>query len=178
MVDKALTFLTAYLNEQLKLSFGVNEKLIIMGNPKLDDDTFENKITIALLNIEEETMVKPSVRRDSGVVEQKIPSQLNLQLLIASNFGESNYLEGLKLLSFLIKILRQNPVFAKQNFPNIEHPIERLMLENSNVSLAELSQIWLAMGANLSPSVVYKMRVLGGTDEMIERRITGFNQVL
>lgn len=174
MIHKALTFLTDYLNEQFKVAFEVNEALVVMGNPKGEVagvDDFENKIVISLVNIQEEMAVKPRVRRDSVMVEQEKPLGLNLQLLISANFRKSNYLEGLRLLSFVVNILHQTPHFSKTTFPNLKDPIEQLAMEMSNISTEELSQIWQAMGANLSPSLVYKMRILGVSNSRVERRI-------
>jgi hypothetical protein len=179
MISKALTFLTEFLNDELKLSFGLDDKLVIPSSLINPDGSIaqkiENKIVISVINMEHETYMKSpnTLKTDGSTTFGKIapPVYLNLYLLVSANYESSKYLEAFKILSTVITLFQANPYFTKQQHPNMPDPLERLTLEIYNIPITELSHIWSGIGAKYVPSIVYKARMITLQEDKIKKEI-------
>ena len=178
MVPEAITFLTNYLNQQLKSSFQLHTEPVVAGRLNTSDGTsnvaIEDRIVISLINLEQEASMKQATdytTRD-GHPGNKIeaPISLNLYLLISGNYN-SNYMEALKMLSEVIRLLHNTPLFTNQEFPEMPKPLAKLTLENINIPLAELGHIWSGMGVKYVPSIVYRMRVITMHENTIQKEL-------
>lgn len=179
MISKALTFLTDYLNQELKMAFGLDQDLVLASSLINPDGTIaeniENKIIISVINMEHETYMKSlsNYKTDGGNVLGKIgmPVYLNLYVLVSANYSSNNYLEAFKILSAVISSLQANPYFTKQENPGMQDPLTKLTLEIYNIPITELSHIWSGIGAKYVPSIVYKMRMITLQDDKIKKEI-------
>jgi hypothetical protein len=178
MISKALSFLTGYLNRELRMTFGLDDDLVVASNlTKMDGrvaDNVNNKIVLSVINIEQETSVKSGFHiKAEGSSRNKVnpPLHLNIYLLVSVNFASNEYLEALRMLSAVIKTFQASSLFTKQSHPEISDPLEKLTLEIYNVPVNELSHIWNGIGAKYVPSTLYKMRMIAESDEKIKGEI-------
>ncbi|AFL81193.1 hypothetical protein Aeqsu_1713 [Aequorivita sublithincola DSM 14238] len=168
MIDKALSFITDFLNQELKRTCDISSNLVIASGLVNPDgsvsENIQNKIVISVINLENETFPKSldNFRTTASNTYDKTapPVYLNLYLLISANYDSSNYLESLKMLSTVITSFHSNSYFTKNEHPNMPSPLEKLTLEIYNVPITELSHIWNGFGAKYVPSVVYKLRMI------------------
>lgn len=179
MISKALTFITQILNQELKMSYGINDLVVASSlvNPDgSNPDITENKIVVSIINIERESsMPTTSYIKDGNKNYGSVaPSlHLNLYILVSANYNSSNYIEATKMLSTVIGILQANPLFTKQNYPSMQEPLEKLTFEIFNVPINELSHIWSGIGAKYMPSVIYKTRMVTIQNAIIKKEIPG-----
>src|SRR6185312_9533108 len=149
MIAKALSFISDYINKEIKLTFGLSDDKVIAGSLINPDgsvtDNIENKIIITLINLEHETATKYVGNVLNGGNNQygktAPPVYLNLFLLVSANYSASNYMEALKMLSAVIGIIQANPSFARSNFPDMDSSVEKLNFEIYNIPINELSHI-------------------------------------
>jgi len=181
MIAKAMTFLSDFLNHEIRLQYGFNNDTVIVGSLiNLDGsvtENIENKIVTSIINLEHETTVKSLgnyvTNEDNQFGKVAPPVYLNLYLLIAANYNSTSYLEALKMLSTVISIFQANPYFTKQRNPNMPDPLERLTLEIFNLPINELSHIWSGIGAKYVPSILYKVRMITIKEDMIKETVAG-----
>jgi len=178
MITKSLTFLTDFLNHELKISFGLDINPVVASSLINPDgsitDNIENKIVISVINMEHETYAKSqqNYKNDGNTYGKIAPAiHLNLYLLISANYSSNNYLEAFKILSEVISTLQANPYFTSQENPTMESPLTKLTLEIFNIPITELSHIWSGIGAKYVPSIVYKMRMITIQEGKIKKEI-------
>lgn len=179
MIDKALNIITDFLNQELKMVYGLSSDVVIVSSLVNPDGSvsknIENKIVVSVINIEQETFLKSlsNYKPTAGNLYGKVapPINLNLYLLISANYSSSNYLESLKMLSTVITSFQANPYFAKNEHPNMAALLEKLTLEIYNVPITELSHIWSSIGANYIPSIVYRARIITLQEDRIKKEI-------
>lgn len=181
MIAKALTFVTQFLNREIKMAHGIDEDRVIASSLINPDgsvtDNIENKIIISVINLEHETTVKSfknyvvDGNNDYGKVSP--PVYLNLYLLISANYDSGNYLEALKMLSTVIGVFQVNTLFTKQSHPDMQSPVDKLTFEIFNLPINELSHIWSGIGAKYVPSIIYKVRMITVQEDMIRKEVPG-----
>ena len=162
MIAQALTFISGFLNRQIKLAFGIDEDRVVVSSLINPDgtvtDNIENKIIISVINLEHETTVKSLNNYVAGGSDDfgktAPPVYLNIYLLIAANYDSGNYLEALKMLSSVIGVFQANTYFTRQKNPEMEPPLEKLTFEIFNLPINELSHIWNGIGAKYVPSIL------------------------
>jgi hypothetical protein len=184
MISKALSFLTGYLNRELRMTFGLDDDLVVASNlTKMDGrvaDNVNNKIVLSVINIEQETSVKSGFPvKAQGSTKKGIasPLHLNIYLMVSVNFASTEYLEALRMLSAVIKTFQASSLFTKQSHPEMSDSLEKLTLETYNIPVNELSHIWDGIGAKYIPSTLYKMRMITLTDTKIRNEIPGVTGV-
>ena len=184
MISKALSFLTGFLNRELRMTYGLDSDLVVARNlTKMDGrvaDNVNNKIVLSVINIEQETAVKsgfPTKAEGSSRNKVNPPLHLNIYLLVSANFASNEYLEALRMLSAVIETFQASSYFTKQSHPEMSDPLEKLTLEIYNVPVNELSHIWSGIGAKYVPSTLYKMRMITLTDTKIRNEIPGVTGV-
>lgn len=185
MLAKSLIFITKFLNKEIKMSFGINENRVIASSLINPDGSItsniENKIIVSVINLEHETTMKSMKNyiTDASGNYGKIapPVHLNLFLLISANYDSGNYLEAHKMLSAVISTFQANPFFTKQDYPEMEAPVEKLTFEIFNLPINELSHIWSGIGAKYVPSIIYKVRMMAMQQQLIQKEIPGITGI-
>ncbi len=168
MIDQALSFISGYLNQQIKMTYGLNEDLVVSGSLINPDgsitENMENRIVVSLINLEQETTVNLhgpySAAKNNQYVKTNPPIFLNLYLLVAANYDSGNYQEALKILSSVISVFQANSTYSSTEFPELPSSLEQLSFEIFNVPISELSHIWSGIGAKYVPSIIYKVRLI------------------
>lgn len=181
MIDKALSFISNQLNQEIKMTYGLTEDMVIAGSLINPDgsvtDNMENKIVLSLINLEHETTTKSLgnyiENNDHDFAAVAPPVYLNLYLLVSANYNSANYLEALKMLSTVIAIFQGTPVFEKSNFPDMDPSVQRLTFEIYNLPINELSHIWSGIGAKYVPSIIYKVRMITIQKNLIGASVPG-----
>lgn len=164
MISNILTTVVGELNENFKSKFRTSEDCVLISNFVNQDGSpvAENKdrIVCTLINIEEEPTLKSRSGRSSnpGVSTHGFT---NITIMFASFFYNENYVEGLKFISETISFFNSKPIFDQQNTPELESNIEKVLLEQTTLSIESLSHIYSMLGANHVPSVIYRIRILG-----------------
>lgn len=181
MIHSTLSFLSNELNEYLKIkSNDLDTIRILMSNVAIGTGTGteigipDNHLGMSLINIEEERVFKEqraSITNNEGLIEKRNPEiKLNLYILISANYQDSvaselstDYLEGLKQLSYVISFFQAKNVFTKDNSPalsNLDSPLEKLVVELYSYNFEQLNNFWSVLGTHYMPSVLYKVRVI------------------
>ena len=164
MIDVALKFLRDYLNQEIT----VPANPVVLGNITKDDDITNNKIHLSLIHIEEEKVLKEvnhQRRKLPGDIDYTTINpeiRLNLYILVTYQYTAKNYEEALKQLSSVITVLQGKYVFTKPDFmkPAYE-PLQQIVVDLFTQSIEQNNSMWQALGEKLSPSLLYKMRVVG-----------------
>jgi len=167
MIEDALNSLASELNEYLRLKHDLTEeKALVTGLVDIEGKTAvegENKITITLLHVEEESVLKSGVHSrqvDGQSVYANPPIHTNIYVLFSAFFASSNYGEALKYLSDVLAFFQGKYSFNRQNTPALPESIDKLLVEMYKTSFQELSHLWGMVGAKQLPSVIYKVRML------------------
>lgn len=175
MINDALTFLVAQLNEYLRSKMGVSglvvQKRLVKGDG--NEVTGETKVICQLVNIEEERIGKAQVPIASPVGSQ-FPTRnpelrVNLSVLFTAICpqdtqdllgDEEEYVTSIKMLSYVIQYFQYRHVFTTENSPSLPASIGNLIVELYPISLENQNYLWASLGAKYRPSVVYKARLI------------------
>lgn len=163
MIDIALKFLRDYLNQEITTPANP----VILANITKETDLENDKIHLSLLHIEEEKIgkevnhqrrVNPS---DQFYTTINPEIRLNLYVLFTYQYTAKNYEEALKQLSNVAITLQGKYIFGAADFmkPAYE-PLQQIVIDLFTQSIDQNSNMWQAMGEKLSPSLLYKMRVV------------------
>ena len=168
MIDAAISHIAGQLNQYLKRSFDLNEDIVVISNILEQDGTVasnvDNKLVMFLINVEKDTTpLRPRNSHTTGLDRSVIsypPIYLNLYLMVAGHFNGNNYPEALKFLSNTISFFQRRPVFDHENTPDLDHRIEKLVLDIENLNIKDLSTLWSAITGKYLPSIIYKVRMV------------------
>lgn len=163
MIDIALKFLKDYLNQEITSPANA----VVLGNITKSDDVTDGKIHLSLIQVEEEKVLKEvnHQRRmkpgDTFYTTVNPEIRVNLYVLVTYQYTGKNYEEALKQLSNVATILQGKYVFSKPDFmkPAYE-PLEHIVIDLYTQTIDQNSNMWQALGEKLSPSLMYKMRVV------------------
>lgn len=164
MIDVALKFLRDYLNQEI--TDPANST--VLGNITKESDITDNKIHLSLIQVEEEKVLKEVNHRRRAnptddfysIINPEI--RLNLYILITYQYSGKNYDEALKQLSNVVTILQGKYVFTKPDFIKEAYEVlQQITIELYTQTIDQNSNMWQALGEKLSPSLLYKMRVIG-----------------
>ena len=164
MIDTALKFLCDYLNQEITSPANP----VVLGNITKESDIQPDKIHLSLIHIEEERILKDVVYQkrlnpaDNFYTTINPEIHLNLYVLVTYQYTAAiNYTEALKQLGNVVTVLQGKFVFTKPDLlkPAYE-PLQQIVIELYSQSLDQSSNLWQAMGEKLSPSLLYKMRVV------------------
>ena len=168
MINSAIGHVTRQLNQYLGRTFSLNEDLALVSNIAEQDGTVavnvNNKVAVFLVNVEKDET--PGYFREQGCMsggENIItypPLHLNLFLMFSANFSGPNYPEALKFISHTIGFFQKNPVFTRQNSPDLDSRIDKLILDIENLNIKDLSSLWSIISGKYQPSVLYRVRML------------------
>ncbi len=129
------------------------------GGGDVDGEERNTSIIITLANIEEENTLKNNypIREQGGVLIGSKPVLfLNLYLLIAANFN--HYDEALKHIRYVLGFFQANQSLTF-SLPNIAEPCT-LTFNLHNISLENLNNLWVVMGGQYRPSLLYKTKLI------------------
>lgn len=187
MINKGLSFLKDQVNAYLRLrsNESLTDERVVMSNIVDVDQSDQmglpiNKIVLSLISLEEERVLKSQdhyVRTTDGRTQVVNPEiKLNLYVLFAAHFSNSNYDEALKFLGWVISYFQANSVFDSTSFPSLDPDIRRLVLELYTLPMEQQSQLWQSLGGKFLPSVMYKVRLLAFNEQMATGEITSISQ--
>ena len=171
MLDIALQFLKNELNSFIKLRTGSSTDIINLCQVVDETGKYAIKsetIGIALINIEEERVIKAQLSDYSSVNGQHLKREpelkLNLYVMIAANF--THYDVSLKYLSFALTYFQSHRFFSASEYPSLDPQIARLIVELQSLGYEQLNQIWAYIGGKQLPSVIYKIRLVAIQDQI------------
>lgn len=166
MIDRAIATIVGRLNMHLHARFGVEDDLAVatalIGMDGKPVEAARNQLAVFVTNISHEATFSrhgsPAI--DGGRGTTAPPTNLELFLMLASNFDARNYLDSLKVLSGAMQLFQLTPVFDRANTPELDRGIEKLSFEIQNLDVEQLTQLWGAHGGRYVPSVLYRVRTI------------------
>jgi hypothetical protein len=164
MINNVVSVIAERVNENLSNRFASGNLVLPSSLNNLEDENnteAQNRLLLTVANIEQERL---SQRRASGR-----PINLYLYLLLSANFQQSNYEEGLNVLSAAISFFQYTSVFNHHNTPDLHDNIEKLVFEMVNLNVQELSQLWGIQGGKYLPSVLYKTRMVTISEDIVQQ---------
>jgi len=170
MLEESLSFIVDKVNEYIALQAAGDStrvELNALVDQKGDVQVGDDKVACTLVSLEEERISKAQYVHEvqNGVTTKKNPPlKFNLYVLFAANpkisTANTNYGEGLKLISHIIAYFQGNNYFTKTNAPEIPDGIEKLIMEVYSMPIEQQNYMWGALGAKYLPSVLYRMRLV------------------
>lgn len=174
MIDSAIFGIVKELNSSLNIKFRLNEDRVVASNLLNLDGSLslkdENRIVVSLVNLEEERTATPN---GFGVPinGHNHPVYINIYVLFYSLFNEKLYEESLKFISAIIGFFQSKKVFTPNNTPGLDNKIEKILVEISNMTFHEQSNVLSVLGAKYAPCVLYKMRMISIEESTLEYTI-------
>lgn len=173
MLDEVLVVLKNKLNSYFKLiTYSSEDKVVFPDGSKADAISFTlNHVTLTLMNIEEEKMIRQA-NRFEGTIKNGIKTEINPSIginatvLFISRF--SDYEQTLKFLSLILAFFQKIPVLDHYNTPELPASVEKIRIELMTMPIAQQNEIWSSLRTTYVPSVIYKIGVLvySDTDSM------------
>jgi len=181
MIHKVLPVITTELNEYFVRKFKLppNPPSVLLSElVNLDGSVAvegKNIVIATLINVEQErTNLNMPL---SKTRQMNPPINIILHVLFSAYFPSSgsstaSYTHAMAFLSAVIGFFQGKQVFTPQNTPGLETgAVEKITMEIVNLDLRELSNFWTAVGSKHLPSILYKMRMLSITEDMITGEI-------
>lgn len=163
MLDVAMKFLRDYLNQEITSP----NNPVVLGNITKESDIENNKIHLSLVNVEEERILKEVnyARRinpgDNFYSTVNPEIRVNLYILVTYQYEGKNYEEALKQLGAVATVLQGKYVFTKPDFIKPAYEVlQQIVIDLYSQTIEQNSNMWQALGEKLSPSLLYKMRVI------------------
>lgn len=165
MVDGAVSYIVAQLNQALKNQFSLDEEIVVISNLSESSSLVtDDRMIATLVNIEREAFPAKSNSRPYVQHEQVgksyRPINLNLYLMFIANFHGEKYQEGLRFISSTIDFFQHNPVFDRAKHQAMPAGVDKLLMEIENLSLRELHSIWTLITGKYMPSILFKVRTV------------------
>ena len=177
MISNALVFLKNQLNAHLRvghmLDAPIDDRVVFLDGERTDPVTFKaGAVTALLINIEEETALRPPDRfssvTENGTREQVQPEiRLNLYVLFVARFKK--YEEGLAHLSEIIQYFMGHRQFDAATSPELGEDLERLVVELVTMPFSEQNEVWNALRTTYLPSVLYRVKMVVFRDSQAAR---------
>jgi hypothetical protein len=174
MIHNIVASIGYRLNEYIKNSLSLTEEAVVISslvdlkgniNPEI-----ENKISIFLVNIEEERTSKNGYFQKSPGVNPQ--ARMDIYLMFSAYFPNFNYMESLRYISLVIGFFQSNNTFTPSDTPLLSNSIDKLFLEYNNVGLEDIGKLWSNIGTNYVPSVCYKVKHIVFDGETISENIS------
>jgi hypothetical protein len=179
MIRRVLELIQKQLNAYFQNIDRRDEEWVILSNV-VDNEgkPFEDangKVVMFLANITHETIVStysPTVRtKGSSYAVVAPPIYIDLFILFFANFVDRRYAEGLEMISRTISYFQQNPVFTRDNMPELDPSIDKLTMEITNLDLLEVNYLMGVLGTKYLPSVYYKLRMLPFASDAMQAEV-------
>jgi hypothetical protein len=164
MIDLAINAMAAQLNQYLRGLLNSAEDLVLVSNLLGPDGAaapnVSNRIVLFLTSIERDTATQRGPEHAVRGLSGPGPLFLNLYVMAAANFTGNNYPEALKFLSLVVGYFHGRPVLDHSNCPELDHAIDKLILDIENTPPQAMSNIWGVLGGRYLPSVLYRVRMV------------------
>jgi Pvc16 N-terminal domain len=95
----------------------------------------------------------------NGRGDRRSPIDLYIFVLFAAYFPPNLTAEGLGFLGMVIRYFDEQPSFSRDYTPDLPVHIHKMAWEIYNLSFAEQSNLWSAIGAKQMPSIMYRMHL-------------------
>ncbi len=180
MIHTTLELITRELNQHLRIQSEFSEDIAVLSSIVEPDGSAvpaaDGKLVISLVNIEKDSSASapPITGRHSSTGKTALtysPVHLNLYIMCSANFSAGNYAEGLKILSHAIGFFQKKPVFTRNNIPDLDPGIKKLMFSIENLSTRDLSTLWSVISSKYLPSILYKVRLVTIDSDAVARQI-------
>lgn len=153
-----------YLKSIPDLNVTSNETVAVSAVVKEDGTVVipKDNLGMSLINVEEERVHKAQMAMhasaDGQVMQLNPEIKLNLYILIAANY--TSYSTGLKFLSAALGFFQAKNVFTKDNTPELDSRIGKLIVELHTLGLEQQNHLWGYLGAKYLPSLCFKVRMI------------------
>lgn len=162
MLDKAVTFLQKHLNNKLR-GDATQDRVVLAKVEKDYVSLTLEAVTLVLVGIAPDPISRSAdpyrgalPNGGAGPVHPEI--RLNLDLLFAARF--ESYENALGHLSKILRYFQQNPVLTRQNAPEMDPEIDKLVLELMELPLARQNDIWSMLKVAATPAILYRARTV------------------
>jgi hypothetical protein len=151
-----------------------DKKSVILHKPNKINEKFnipDNSISLSLLNIEEEKVVRKSATAVKKVIEGKVyqhnpPVNINLQIIFISSF-KNDYISELNYITKVIEFFQQKPTLTSENTKELGAlGVEKLNFRLNTLTLEKQNTLWSLLGSQYMPSLVYKVSMIVIQEEM------------
>lgn len=175
MIHTILQVIKNDLGAFLKKQLNEREEVVVLSELMNNaDGSFavlsENKMICTLLNVEQERVNLNAPLNQRALINP--PFNLNLYILFSAYYVPSNYIGALKTLSLTIGFFQGKQVFTPANTPGMPASVEKVVMEMVNVDMKDLSNFWTALGAKQMPSVLFKVKMISITADMVMEEYT------
>ncbi len=169
MLDSALSFLANELNAYIKKRTGTLVNTVEVGAIADDQGKWaiaEGQLRLALINIEEERILKSQLPERAYIEGHYVTLQPNLKLnlIVMCAARLKNYSDSLRYLSYILTFFQAHPSFSVSDYPGLDSRIEKLNVEMLPSGTEQLNQMWAYIGTKYLPSVVYRIRLVALQD--------------
>ncbi|GAB2610038.1 DUF4255 domain-containing protein [Belliella aquatica] len=173
MIHKVVPAVIASLNEYIRNELNLQDDMVILTNP-VDmkgslNTQIDNKLCVFLQHLEEEKLIKNGAYQANAGMNP--PMHFNIYLMFIANFPDPNYLESLRFVSIVLEFFQGSRVFDRSNLPLLSNNVEKIAFEYVNLDSKELSNIWGMIGLKYMPSLIYKMKLLSFTNNLIREEV-------
>lgn len=173
MIGETLQLVADELNAYFKLKFDTSEDKVSLDSVVSPEGTIEsdnfNKVLVSLVNIHQEKLTRNYGSYKSQGINQFSKSKpavtLHIYFAVSCLFNEHTYTQALTFLSAVIQFFQNKYAFTRDNTPQLDKNIGKIIFEIENYSSQDISHIWGIIGAKYVPSVIYKMSVINYTSD-------------
>lgn len=179
MLDSALLFFQEEVSNYIKIkTSGQKEEAVKFAEVQTSSELVlpGNAIALLMVNLEEERTFRSGAVQGTRLANDPNASGismlcLNLHLMYLANFKD--YIEGMKILSLVVRYFRSYRLFDRQQFPSLSPEIQQLSTELVNLTFMEQGELLRSLELAYRPSVLYKVRMLVYQDADIADADTG-----
>ncbi len=166
MIDEAIVFLQRHVGRGLRTDPGEPEERVVLPEgviPKEGMTLKETAVSVLLLNIEEEAVLRPAdpfsrVTQDGSRLRVNPEIRLNLHVLFVPNF--QSYADSLRYLSMIIGHFQTHRVMNHSNSPDLSARIDQLIVELRTPTFSEQNEIWGSLRIPSRPAALYRVRMI------------------
>ena len=173
MIHNVMTLIAQQLNEYLRNELNLSEDMVVVnslvdlkGDPSMQ---IENRVCLFLQRIEEEKVAKSGgFQSNPGMAP---PVRVSLHIVFAANFPDPNYREALRFISLVLEFFQGHGTFDRSNAPGLPPGLDKLTFDLADLDYQEMNNLWSLIGAKYIPSLVYKVRMLTFSQDMIREDV-------
>lgn len=173
MIHQVLPAIAGELSEFLQSRLGIGDDQVVIGNIMNQDGSVAvegNKLVISMVNIERDGSKGPASENN------RPPVHINLYIIFGAVYNQANinnrdYLEACKMVSGVVSFFQAYNAFDAHNTPGFPAELGRVRVEMENFEFRELVNLWSLFGAKYTPSVVYRLRSLDMSEDLIDEEI-------
>jgi hypothetical protein len=173
MIHNVMSVIAQQLNEFMRNELNLSEDVVVVnslvdlkGDPNMQ---IENKVCLFLQRIEEEKVAKSGgFQSNPGMAP---PVRVSLHIVFAANFPDPNYREALRFISLVLEFFQGHGTFDRSNTPGLPQGLDKLTFDLADLDYQEMNNLWSLIGAKYIPSLVYKVRMLTFSQNMIREDV-------